>query len=79
MEVLSRPRFSLISQTEGATTTDDGGFNGGPTQTVALQSGSRAIDAVPIVDCTDQASPPNPIITDQRSFPRPDAGEANSA
>jgi hypothetical protein len=29
------------------------------------------------VDCTDQASPPNPIVTDQRGFPRPDSGETN--
>jgi hypothetical protein len=49
--------------------------NGGPTQTIALQSGSPAIDAIPVVDCTDQASPPNPITSDQRGFPRPDAGE----
>jgi hypothetical protein len=49
--------------------------NGGPTETIALQDGSPAIDAIPIADCTDQASPPKPIITDQRGFPRPDAGE----
>lgn len=49
--------------------------NGGPTQTIALQSSSSAIDAIPVADCTDQASPPNPITTDQRGFPRPDAGE----
>jgi len=49
--------------------------NGGPTQTIALQSGSPAIDAIPVADCTDQASPPNPITTDQRGFPRPDAKE----
>jgi hypothetical protein len=51
--------------------------NGGPTQTIALQSTSQAIDAIPLADCTDQALPPNPIITDQRLFPRPDAGEVN--
>ena len=51
--------------------------NGGPTQTIALQSTSSAIDAIPLADCTDQALPPNPIITDQRLFPRPDAEEAN--
>jgi hypothetical protein len=51
--------------------------NGGPTQTIALLSGSPAIDAIPLADCTDQASPPNPIITDQRLFPRPDASESN--
>ena len=51
--------------------------NGGPTKTIALLAGSPAIDAIPLADCTDQASPPNPIITDQRLFPRPDAGEIN--
>jgi len=49
--------------------------NGGPTQTIGLRSGSPAIDAIPIADCTDQASPPSPITADQRGFPRPDAGE----
>jgi hypothetical protein len=51
--------------------------NGGPTRTIALLSASPAIDAIPLVDCTDQASPPNPVITDQRGFPRPDAAETN--
>jgi CSLREA domain-containing protein len=51
--------------------------NGGPTMTFALESGSPAIDAIPLADCTDQASPtPNPITTDQRGMSRPDAGEA---
>ena len=50
--------------------------NGGPTQTIALLPGSPAIDAIPLAHCTDQALPPNPIITDQRLFPRPDAGES---
>ena len=45
--------------------------NGGPTQTIALLSGSPAIDAIPLADCTDQSS--NRITTDQRGFPRPDA------
>ncbi len=49
--------------------------NGGPTQTIALVPGSPAIDAIPFADCTDQASPPNRIITDQRGALRPDAGE----
>jgi hypothetical protein len=49
--------------------------NGGPTQTIALQSGSPAIDAIPVADCTDQASPPSPITTDQRGLLPPDAGE----
>ncbi len=37
--------------------------NGGPTQTIALQSTSPAIDAVPLDLCP---------LTDQRGFPRPD-------
>jgi hypothetical protein len=49
--------------------------NGGPTLTVALQLGSPAIDAIPVAVCTDQDSPPNPITTDQRGLPRPDANE----
>jgi hypothetical protein len=49
--------------------------NGGPTQTIALQSGSPAIDAIPVADCTDQSTPPKPITTDQRGFPRPESGE----
>jgi hypothetical protein len=50
--------------------------NGGPTKTIALQSGSPAIDAIPLAQCTDQASPPNPLIDDQRLYPRPDLCEA---
>jgi hypothetical protein len=50
--------------------------NGGPTATIALQSGSPAIDAIPVASCTDQGSPrPKRITTDQRGFPRPDARE----
>ena len=52
-------------------------FNGGPTRPSALAKRSPAIDAVPLADCTDLASPPNPIIIDQRGFPRPDIGESN--
>ena len=47
--------------------------NGGPTQTIALDSESPAIDAIPLADCTDQNS--NPIHTDQRGALRPDPGE----
>lgn len=50
--------------------------NGGPTKTIALESDSPAIDAVPISDCTDQASPPSRITTDERGFPRPDHHES---
>jgi hypothetical protein len=47
--------------------------NGGPTQTIALLSGSPAIDAIALADCTDQQG--SPLTTDQRGFPRPDFGE----
>jgi hypothetical protein len=58
---------------------DPGGLshNGGPTKTIALLAGSPAIDAIPLADCTDQPHPPNPLITDQRGFPRPDTAETN--
>jgi CSLREA domain-containing protein len=49
--------------------------NGGPTQTIALAPGSPAIDTITLADCTDQTSPPNRLITDQRGALRPDAGE----
>jgi len=48
--------------------------NGGPTQTLALVPGRTAIDVIPLAACTDQTG--RPITTDQRGFPRPDAGEA---
>jgi hypothetical protein len=49
--------------------------NGGPTQTIALESNSQAIDFIPVADCTDQSSPtPLPVTTDQRGLPRPDPG-----
>jgi hypothetical protein len=48
--------------------------DGGPTQTIALLMGSPAIDAIPLDSCTDQDG--NTLTTDQRGFPRPDAGEA---
>jgi hypothetical protein len=47
--------------------------NGGPTDTIALLSGSPAIDAIPLDSCIDQDG--NPLTTDQRGFPRPDAEE----
>jgi hypothetical protein len=48
--------------------------NGGPTQTIALVAGSPAIDVIPLADCTDQDG--DRLRTDQRGFPRPDAGES---
>src|SRR5262249_33341660 len=47
--------------------------NGGPTQTIALDSESPAIDAIPLADCTDQNS--KPIHTDQRRALRRDPAE----
>jgi uncharacterized repeat protein (TIGR01451 family) len=43
--------------------------NGGPTQTIALQPTSPAIDAIPVADCTDTDG--NPVETDQRGVIRP--------
>lgn len=49
--------------------------NGGPTNTIALEPNSQAVDFIPIADCTDQSSPtPLPVTTDQRGLPRPDPG-----
>ena len=52
--------------------------NGGPTQTIAIEPNSQALDFIPVADCTDQSSPtPLPVTTDQRGFPRPDSGNHN--
>jgi predicted outer membrane repeat protein len=45
--------------------------NGGPTETIALKPGSNAIGFD--TDCTHQATPPNPVLTDQRGLSRPDS------
>ncbi len=45
--------------------------NGGPTQTIALKSGSQAIDFVPIASCFGPFD--LPVTTDQRLFNRPDS------
>jgi hypothetical protein len=49
--------------------------NGGPTQTIALQSTSPAVDAIPFASCTDQATPPHQLKNDQRGKPRPDPAD----
>ena len=47
--------------------------NGGPTQTIALEPNSQAVDFIPVAACKDQSSPtPLPLTTDQRGLPRPD-------
>ena len=43
--------------------------NGGPTQTIALEPNSQAVDFIPVASCT--------VSTDQRGFPRPDSGNTN--
>ena len=55
--------------------------NGGPTQTIALEAGSVAIDAIPVASCqyvnvNPCTNPPTkstsgPLVCDQRSDPRP--------
>ncbi len=43
--------------------------NGGPTQTIALLTGSPAVDAIPVASCTDASG--NRVATDQRGVTRP--------
>ena len=45
------------------------GDNGGPTETHALLSGSPAIDAIAVADCTDVDGVP--VVSDQRDVARP--------
>lgn len=49
--------------------------NGGPTRTMSLQSGSDAIDVIPLKQCLDPKS--NPLVRDQRGEPRPADGDGN--
>jgi hypothetical protein len=48
--------------------------NGGPTETVKLESGSQAIDFIPTASCFGPFGGPD--TTDQRLFTRPDDGES---
>jgi hypothetical protein len=43
--------------------------NGGPTQTIALEPNSQAVDFIPVASCA--------VTTDQRGFPRPDSGNTS--
>jgi predicted outer membrane repeat protein len=52
-------------------------FNGGPTATMPLETGSPAIDAGDPSGCGDFAVPPNPLGTDQRGAPRPTDGDGD--
>ena len=49
------------------------GYNGRPTQTIPLLSGSPAIDAGNPSGCTDGQG--HLLTTDQRGMPRPDPGD----
>jgi CSLREA domain-containing protein len=59
--------------------------NGGPTQTIALESGSAALDYIPVLACTYQlvnpctnpptTSPTGPLTCDQRGEQRPSPGQ----
>ena len=65
--------------------------NGGPTQTIALEPGRVAMNAIPVTACTYQnvnprTNPPTissgssgPLVCDQRGEPRPDNGESACA
>ncbi len=50
--------------------------NGGPTETIALESPSNAIGLIPVANCKDQSG--FPLETDQRLFARPDVGDPSS-
>jgi hypothetical protein len=49
--------------------------NGGPTQTIAIESDSQANNFIPIADCL--AFPGESVTTDQRGFGRPDPANLN--
>ena len=51
--------------------------NGGPTKTIALESGSQAINFVPIANCDDLFFD-DPVTNDQRLFTRPDPANLNA-
>jgi len=65
--------FSSGTTPDSAIALDPNGLqnNGGPTETVALESNSVAINQIPIPDCIDQSSPPVRLYTDQRGVIRP--------
>ena len=52
--------------------------NGGPTDTIALEPNSQAVEFIPVADCTDQSTPtPIALTEDQRGDTRPDPGNPN--
>jgi hypothetical protein len=71
---------SLNNVTAAALNLDPLGLqnNGGPSFTVALETGSDAIDRIPVANCTEQDSHSTPLGTDQRLFGRPDPANLNT-
>jgi hypothetical protein len=49
--------------------------NGGPTQTIAIESDSQANNFIPIADCSNLFA--GPVTTDQRGYGRPDPANLN--
>ena len=70
---------NVVESSTSAVGLDPAGLqnNGGPTQTIALEPNSQAVDFIPLADCTDQSMPPVQLTTDQRGLPRPDPGNPN--
>ena len=67
---------NVVESSTSAVGLDPAGLamNGGPTETIALQPNSPAVDFIPVADCTDQSMTPVRLTTDQRGLPRPDPG-----
>ena len=68
---------NVVESSTSAVGLDPAGLanNGGPTETIALEPDSEAVDFIPVANCTDQSVPtPLALTTDQRGFPRPDFG-----
>ena len=75
--------FTAIGSKNNVANLDLGGlqFNGGPTETISIDSGSAAYDLIPVADCTYQninpctnppaASASGPLVCDQRGVIRP--------
>jgi predicted outer membrane repeat protein len=73
--------FSGMGSQNGVTNLALGSLmnNGGSTDTFAITSSSSpAAAAIPSASCTDQASPPNQLTTDQRGYGRPVDGTCSA-
>jgi hypothetical protein len=65
---------SVSNQTAADVNLDPAGLanNGGPSFTVAIETGSVALARIPVANCTEQDSHNTPLGVDQRLFGRPD-------